>query len=124
MIERRYLSQPRGRVRLLAQTADTEAVEVEVLLKDPPPLVPPKVLVDVADADLSEVGGAPRRLALHLDAVLAGPSRAAACSNVFTRVHAPLLQAFEGAKPDTLVWMPSHTSATAVGTARSATAGS
>ena len=68
MIERRHLSKPRGRVRLLAQTADTEAVEVEVLLKDPSPLVPPKVLVDVADADLPEVGRAPRRLALHLDA--------------------------------------------------------
>ena len=68
MIERRHLSQPRGRVRLLVQTADTEAVEVEVLLKDPSPLVPPKVLVDVADADLPEVGRAPHRLALHLDA--------------------------------------------------------
>ena len=68
MIEGRHLCKPRGRVRLLVQTADTEAVEVEVLLKDPPPLVPPKVLVDVADADLSEVGGAPRRLAPHLDA--------------------------------------------------------
>ena len=68
MIERRHLSKPRGRVRLLVQTADTEAVEVEVLLKDPSPLVPPKVLVDVADADLSEVCGAPRCLALHLDA--------------------------------------------------------
>ena len=68
MIERRHLSKPRGRVRLLVQTADTEAVEVEVLLKDPPPLVPPKVLVDVADAELSEVSCAPRRLAPHLDA--------------------------------------------------------
>ena len=68
MIERRHLSKPRGRVRLLVQTSDTEAFKVEVLLKDPSPLVPPKVLVDVADADLSEVCGAPRRLALHLDA--------------------------------------------------------
>ena len=41
---------------------------MEVLLKDPSPLVPPKVLVDVADADLSEVSCAPRRLAFHLDA--------------------------------------------------------
>ena len=41
---------------------------MEMLLKDAPPLLPPKVLVDVADGDLPEVGSAAHRLAGHLDA--------------------------------------------------------
>ena len=41
---------------------------MEVLSKDAPSLLPPKVLVDVADGDLPEVGRAAHRLAGHLDA--------------------------------------------------------
>ena len=39
---------------------------MEVLLKVASPLFPPKVLVDVADGDLPEVGRAAARLASHL----------------------------------------------------------
>ena len=45
---------------------------MEVLSKDAPSLLPPKVLVDVADGDLPEVGRAAHRLAGHLDA---GPNK-------------------------------------------------
>ena len=41
---------------------------MEVLLKHAPPLLPAKVLVDVADGDLPEVGRAAGRLAGHLNA--------------------------------------------------------
>ena len=41
---------------------------MKVFLKNAPPLLPPKVLVDVADGDLPEVGRAAHRLAGHLDA--------------------------------------------------------
>ena len=41
---------------------------MKVFLKNAPPLLPPKVLVDVADGDLPEVDGAARHFTGHLDA--------------------------------------------------------
>ena len=72
MFENGQLSQPSWWVRLLIEATLTKAVKVEVLLKDAPPLLPPKVLVDVADGDLPEVGRAAPHLASHLDA---GPKK-------------------------------------------------
>ena len=68
MFENCQLSQPSWWVCLLVEATLTKAVKVEVLSKDAPSLLPPKVLVDVADGDLPEVGRAAHRLAGHLDA--------------------------------------------------------
>ena len=72
MFENRQLSQPSWWVRILIEATWTKAVKVEMLLKDAPPLLPAKVLVDVAYGDLPEVGRAARRLAGHLNA---GPKK-------------------------------------------------
>ena len=68
MFENGQLSQPRWWLRLLFEAAWAKAVKVEVLLKNAPPFLPAKVLVDVADGDLPEVGRAAGRLAAHLNA--------------------------------------------------------
>ena len=68
MLENSQLSQPSWWVRLLIEATWTKTVEVEMLSEDAPPLLPPKVLVDVADGDLPEVDGAARHFTGHLDA--------------------------------------------------------
>ena len=67
MFENGQLSQPSWWLHLLVEATLTKALKVKVLLKDAPPLLSPKLLVDVADGDLPQIARAASRLARHLD---------------------------------------------------------